>query len=170
MIPLQDAPVKLEKLETPIKLETVESMEDCDSVTEKSENSDFKTDFSEKSSIPAMMGMDFDRESGIANDSSTGAGSNIAELDIDEVEMIDNESPDDLNHDVMSEKPMKGFALGVLNPKILSWIDSKYKIDEGARTAVQENGIRFCFRCHKEHILLERKCVREEPSVGSKVM
>ena len=36
------------------------------------------------------------------------------------------------------DKPMKGFALSVLNPKILSWIDSKYKIEEGARTAVQD--------------------------------
>ena len=53
-----------------------------------------------------------------------------------ETEWIEN--TDEIPENEASEKPMKGFALSVLNPKILSWIDSKYKIEEGARTAVQD--------------------------------
>lgn len=124
--------------EAPIKSENIDSMPDDDSLI-KSEYSVsiFKSEsFSDKSNEAPM---DFDRESGIANDSPTATP--VPEMDIEE---IDNESPDEMMSEspaaeaCSTDRPMKGFALGVLNPKILSWIDSKYKIDEGARTAVQD--------------------------------
>ena len=124
--------------EVHVKPESCNGNSDDDSVV-KSEfsNSLFKSDVSDKSTNEneANEPSDFDRESGITNDIN------------DDIETIYNEPDFDiLNEPGVTDRPIKGFALGVLNPKILSWIDSKYKIEEGARTAVQE----WIQNCHKK--------------------
>jgi len=133
--------------DAPIKCESVDDIQDADSII-KSEYSglngqdDSTTDFIEKEE-PAI---DFDQESGIANDFAS------AVPEVGEMEEIGNDSPEEVLEPEAVGRPMKGFALGVLNPKILTWIESKYKIDEGARTAVQdrvgkmEKKDRFFFR------------------------